>query len=85
MHHFLPLAIFFLWGLICRAATIDGSGDGSRSTLRATFADDFLVGAAIDYGELRGRTNYPLFFDRNLQRKTFVDDILRDATDASRP
>lgn len=53
MHHFLPLAIFFLWGLICRAATIDGIGDGSRSTLRATFADDFLVGAAIDYGELR--------------------------------
>lgn len=29
---------------------------------------------------IRGRTNYPLLFDRNLQRKPFVDEIIRDAT-----
>lgn len=28
---------------------------------------------------IHGRTNYPLFFDRSLQRKPFVDDIIRDA------
>lgn len=28
---------------------------------------------------IRGRTNYPLLFDRNLQRKPFVDEIIRDA------
>lgn len=32
---------------------------------------------------IRGRTNYPLLFDRNLQRKPFVDDIIRDADERS--
>lgn len=32
---------------------------------------------------IRGRTNYPLFFDRQLQRKPFVDDILRAWSEAA--
>lgn len=28
---------------------------------------------------IRGRTNYPLLFDRRLERKPFVDDIINDA------
>lgn len=57
MHHLLSFLALFFFGLTCRAVTIAGSDDDSCSTLKETFADDFLVGAAIDYGELRDTTS----------------------------
>ncbi len=53
MHHILTLFALFLLGLSSRAASISEGGDSPCRTLKATFADDFLIGAAIDYGELR--------------------------------
>lgn len=50
MHHILPLiSLPLLFGL--------ATNGGPRRTLRDAFADDFLVGTAIDYGELRDTTS----------------------------
>lgn len=54
MQHKLPLlALLLFLALPARAASIAESDDGPRRTLKAAFANSFLVGAAIDYGELR--------------------------------
>lgn len=45
---------------------------------RVTFWGVHDGGSWLNDFPIRGRTNYPLLFDRNLQRKPFVEDLLPD-------